>query len=102
MINGLLERKYIGQDGQFKKISILNTAIGSYRVATNWKDTLSYQLTTRYSVTEKIDLLSSIIYETNVAPLETNAIGYPLANIITYRGSLHMGESGAKRVIYKS
>ncbi|MCR9191829.1 MAG: outer membrane protein transport protein [Gammaproteobacteria bacterium] len=62
-----------------KNIDFTNTTTGTYVVPTNWKDVWSFQVTTRYTATDKLALLGSIIYETNPVPLATNAIGYPLA-----------------------
>ena len=62
-----------------KNIDFVNTTTGSYSVPTNWRDVWSFQLTTRYTLIDKVALLGSIIYETNPVPLATNAIGYPLA-----------------------
>lgn len=62
-----------------KNIDFTNTTTGTYSVPTNWRDVWSFQLQTRYVMSEKSALLVSIIYETNPVPLATNAIGYPLA-----------------------
>lgn len=62
-----------------KNIDFTNTTTGSYVVPTNWKQVWSFQANTRYLATEKVGLLASIMYETNPAPLATNAVGYPLA-----------------------
>lgn len=64
-----------------KNIVYTNSATGTYTVPTNWKDVFSYQILTRVATTEKIALLGSIIYETNPAPVSTNAIGYPLSSL---------------------
>lgn len=63
-----------------KNVNFINTTTGTSLVSAKWKDTWSYQLNTRYSFNEKIAFLGSILYETNAAPISTNAIGYPLAN----------------------
>lgn len=63
-----------------KNIIYTNSATGSYSIPTNWKDTFSYQILTRVATTERVALLGSIIYETNPAPVSTNAIGYPLTS----------------------
>lgn len=62
-----------------KNLYFKNTATRSFIVPTNWKDVWSYQITTRYAITEKMALLGSVIYETNPNPTPTNSIGYPLA-----------------------
>lgn len=62
-----------------KSINFTNSTTGTYVVPTNWKDTWSFQLTSRYAVTSMVAVLGSAIYETNPAPLSTNALGYPLA-----------------------
>lgn len=62
-----------------KNINYINTAMGSFTAATNWKNVWSYQMSNRYKVTEKIALTGSMIYETNPTTVVTNAIGYPLA-----------------------
>ncbi|PJD92775.1 MAG: hypothetical protein CK424_04125 [Legionella sp.] len=62
-----------------KNIYFNNTTRGSFVIPTNYKDTLSFLFTTKYSITDKTVLIGGLLYETNPVPIETNAIGYPLA-----------------------
>lgn len=71
-----------------KNINFTNTIIDTHIVPTDWKDVWSFQVTSRYAMTERWALLTSIIYETNPVPLATNAIGYPLAAAGTLSGGL--------------
>lgn len=73
-----------------KNINFVNTTTGSFIVPTNWRDTWSFQLGTRYATTERITLLGSAIYETNASPTNTNSIGYPLAPVISFSTGLDL------------
>lgn len=75
----LEEKVYWSGWGIQKNIYFTNTTTGTYVVPTDWHDTWSFQLLTRYAVTDMFAVLASAIYETNAAPMSTNAIGYPLA-----------------------
>ncbi|KTD27184.1 MULTISPECIES: OmpP1/FadL family transporter [Legionella] len=70
-----------------KNINFKNKTTGSSISPANWSDTWSFQTNLRYEITDKLALLNSLIYETNPAPVSTNAIGYPLSGA----GSLSMG-----------
>ena len=63
-----------------KNIDFRNTTTGSVVVPTNWRDTWSYQILTRYATNERIAILGALLYETNVNPTVTNNIGYPVSN----------------------
>lgn len=63
-----------------KNVNLINTTTGTFIIPTNWKDTWSYQVNTRYAVNDKLAFLGSLLYETNAAPLSTNAVAYPLSN----------------------
>jgi long-chain fatty acid transport protein len=65
--------------GLQKTLSLANTATGSRNSPTNWRDVWSLQALTHYSATDKVGVLAGITYETNAAPVATNALGYPLA-----------------------
>ena len=71
-----------------KNIEFINTTIGSFVAPTNWRDAWSFQVSTRYSTTEKIALLGTILYETNVDPTNTNNIGYPVADTVFFSAGL--------------
>lgn len=75
----LAEKVYWSGFSIQKDIVFNNSTTGSYIVPTNWKDVWSFQVTTRYAMTDHAAIMGAIIYETNTVPLETNAIGYPLA-----------------------
>ncbi|WP_028389544.1 OmpP1/FadL family transporter [Legionella fairfieldensis] len=62
-----------------KEINFINTTTGNTTIPAKWRDTWSFQGITRYVTTDNTALLGAIIYETNAAPISTNAIGYPLA-----------------------
>ena len=62
-----------------KNIYFVNATNGTYSIPTDWKQTWSYQLSTRYAFSERYALLAGALYETNPTPLSTNAVGYPLA-----------------------
>ena len=70
-----------------KNIYFINSTTGSYNIPTDWKQTWSYQLSTRFALNLRYAILGAILYETNPAPLSTNAIGYPLSSI----GSASLG-----------
>ncbi|WP_347252206.1 outer membrane protein transport protein [Legionella sp.] len=70
-----------------KNINFRNKTTGNSISPANWRDTWSFQVNTRYDNTDWTALLGSIIYETNAAPISTNAIGYPLSKF----GSLSVG-----------
>ncbi|MCR9191605.1 MAG: outer membrane protein transport protein [Gammaproteobacteria bacterium] len=70
-----------------KNLDFTNTTTGSYVVPTDWKKVWSFQLFTRYVLNDNIAILGNLLYETNPGPLDTNAIGYPLAA----SGSLSLG-----------
>lgn len=63
-----------------KYLFFTNTTTGNRVAPTLWKDTFSFQISTRYAIDEKVALLGSLMYETNPGgPVVTNSIGYPLA-----------------------
>jgi long-subunit fatty acid transport protein len=62
-----------------KNVYFINKTNGTSIIPANWSNVLSYQLLSNYSITEKIALFGSLIYETNPVPVATNAIGYPLS-----------------------
>lgn len=62
-----------------KKVNFINKTNGNSTSLANWKDVWSFQISSRYKVTDKVALLGSIIYETNPVPTITNQIGYPLS-----------------------
>lgn len=62
-----------------KNVVFINTTTGSSISPAHWKDVWSFQISTRYTILDKVALLGSIIYETNPVPTTTNQIGYPLA-----------------------
>lgn len=83
-----LEEKVYWSNWSFvKNIYFINKTNGTAIIPANWRDTWSFQVNTRYALTEKIALLGSILYETNPVPISTNAIGYPLSET----GSLTVG-----------
>ncbi|MBA2657637.1 MAG: outer membrane protein transport protein [Tatlockia sp.] len=71
-----------------KNVYFINKTNGTSIVPANWRDTWSYQVNTRFAISEKIALFGSIIYETNAAPISTNAIGYPLSALGSISGGL--------------
>ncbi len=68
--------------------TLLNTTRGNYIYRTDWSDTWSYQLSGQYTSSDKLAWLAGMMYETNPAPLVTNAIGYPLAPSLYVYGGL--------------
>lgn len=70
-----------------KNIDFINSATGTFSTSANWHDTWSFQASARYSLTEKLAVLGSGIYETNAVPTFTNQIGYP----VSASGSLTAG-----------
>ncbi|MFV0821629.1 OmpP1/FadL family transporter [Legionella micdadei] len=70
-----------------KNVNFKNKTTGSTILPANWSDIWSFQTNLRYAITDKLALLNSLIYETNPAPVSTNAIGYPLSG----SGSLSVG-----------
>jgi long-subunit fatty acid transport protein len=62
-----------------KNVNFRNTTTGNSISPANWRDTWSFQVNTRYKITNSTALLGSVLYETNAAPISTNAIGYPLS-----------------------
>jgi len=65
-----------------KNFHLLNTVTGSYVLPTDWKNVWAFLLRNRYDVTDRLALTGSILYETNPAPVWTNAIAYPLSSIL--------------------
>lgn len=84
----LEEKVYWSQWSILKNINFINTTTGSYIVPTNWRNSWSYQVLTRYSMHEKVAILGSVLYETNVDPTATNNIGYPVSNTVFLSGGL--------------
>lgn len=68
-------------------VDFINSATGSFSNPANWQDTWSFQVSTRYTLTEKLAILGSGMYETNPVPITTNQIGYPVSS----SGSLSAG-----------
>lgn len=85
-----------------KNLVFINSATGSYSVPTNWRDVWSFQITTNYSVMEKVGIIGSVMYETNPVPLETNSIGYPLAasGAISIGVDLSLREGLSTQILY--
>lgn len=75
----LEERIYWSQWSAQQFSNLENTTRGNLLYITDWKDTLSYQLSGQYTSSEKLAWLATVMYETNAAPLWTNAIAYPIA-----------------------
>lgn len=70
-----------------KNIDFINSATGSFSTPANWRNTLSFQVSARYVLTEKLAILGSGLYDTNPVPIENNQIGYPVSS----SGSLAAG-----------
>jgi long-subunit fatty acid transport protein len=70
-----------------KNVNFRNTTVGNSISPANWSDTWSFLVNMRYKITDNTALLGSILYETNAAPISTNAIGYPLSGF----GSISVG-----------
>lgn len=85
-----------------KNLVFKNSATGSYSVPTNWRDVWSFQITTNYSVMEKVGIIGSVMYETNPVPLDTNSIGYPLAasGAISIGVDLSLREGLSTQILY--
>ena len=85
-----------------KNLVFRNSAMGSYSVPTNWRDVWSFQITTNYSVMEKVGIIGSVMYETNPVPLDTNSIGYPLAasGAISIGVDLSLREGFSTQILY--
>ncbi|KTD30247.1 MULTISPECIES: OmpP1/FadL family transporter [Legionella] len=62
-----------------KNVNLINKTTGTSISPARWRDGWSFQMNTRYRISDVLALLSSTLYETNVAPISTNAIGYPLS-----------------------
>ena len=83
----LEEKVYFSGWHIVKNIDFINSATGTFSTPANWHDTWSFQASARYSLTEKLAILGSGIYETNAVPTSTNQIGYP----VSASGSLTAG-----------
>lgn len=70
-----------------KNVDFINSATGSFSTPANWGDAWSFQISARYTLTEKLGVLGSGIYETNPVPIATNQIGYPVSSA----GALSIG-----------
>ena len=68
-------------------MDFINSATGSFSTPANWGDAWSFQISARYTLTEKLGVLGSGIYETNPVPIATNQIGYPVSSA----GALSIG-----------
>lgn len=63
-----------------KNVDFINSATGSFSTPANWGDAWSFQISARYSLTEKLAILGSGIFDTNPVPVATNQIGYPVSS----------------------
>ncbi len=73
-----------------KSTNLLHTTRGNLLYPTDWVDTWSFQVLSRYAMNDTIAWLGSIMYETNAAPVSTNAIGYPLAPSLSISGGIDL------------
>ena len=73
-----------------KNVVFSNTITGTYVVPVDWKDILSYQLSSRYAVTEKVAVLGSVLYDDNAVNLSANQIGYPVSSALSLSGGLDL------------
>lgn len=71
-----------------KNVVFSNTVTGTYVFPVDWKDILSYQVSTRYAVVEKVAVLGSILYDENAVDLSANQIGYPVSSSLSVSGGL--------------
>ena len=76
----LEEKIYFSNWTIAKNVDFINSATGTFSTPANWRDTWSFQLSSRYALTEKLAILGSGIYETNAVPPATNQIGYPVSS----------------------
>lgn len=85
-----------------RNVILINQVSGTTVTPALWRDTFSFQLSTRYAFTDKIALLGSGIYETNPVPTSTNAIGYPLASAggVSLGLDLGLGANLSTQLIY--
>lgn len=67
---------------------LFNTTRGDYVYDTAWLDTWSFQVSGQYTSSDRFAWLATVMYETNAAPLRTNAIGYPLAPTLFFSGGV--------------
>lgn len=71
-----------------KDTILMNTITGTYIVPTDWKDVWSYQVVTRYDLTDRLAILGSAIYETNPVSAANNQVGYPLSSSLSASSGL--------------
>ena len=83
----LEEKVYFSNWSIVKNIDFINSATGTFSNPANWRDTVSFQISARYALSEKLALLGSGIFDTNAVPTATNQIGYPVSSF----GALSIG-----------
>ncbi len=83
----LEEKIYFSNWSIAKNVNFINSALGTFDIPANWRDTWSFQASLRYALTNRLAILGSTIYETNAVPVATNQIGYPVSS----SGSLVIG-----------
>lgn len=98
----LEEKIYWSQWSMQKATYLLNTTRGNVVYMTDWKNTWSAQVFTQYNSSDKLAWMAGATYETNAAPLATNAIAYPLAPSWFFSGGVGIGltESLSMQLFY--